>query len=82
MNKVRVLLNAVYRNGDVLKQDFPVPAQAAVREIVGAEKYRELCLRMVVTPDVAEELLEEGLCRGVTALSIEQIPSLAEREVV
>lgn len=77
--KARVLLTAVYRNGAVLKQDHAVPARVSVQPIPGAGKFRELSLRLVVTPEISEELLE-GICGGTASLSIEQMPSPVERE--
>lgn len=78
--KAKVLVTAVFRNGDVLKQDHAVPARVSVQPIPGVDKFRELALRMVVTPDISEDLLE-GLCDGVVTLSIEQIPTAADREI-
>ncbi len=78
--KARVILTAVYKNGDVLKQDHAVPARVCVLPIPGAGKYRELAIRMVVTPDLSEELLE-GICAGTVSLNIEQMPSPVEREI-
>lgn len=78
--KSKVLITAVFKNGDVLKQDHAVPARVSVMPIPGVEKFRELSLRMVVTPDISEDLLE-GLCGGIVALSIEQIPTAADREI-
>jgi hypothetical protein len=77
--KARVILTAVYKNGDVLKQDHAVPARVSVLPIPGAGKFRELSLRMVVAPDISEELLE-GICRGTVSLNIEQMLSPVERE--
>jgi len=49
-----------------------------VLPIVGAEKFLELSLRLVVDAKEAEELLE-GLIHGEVSLSIEQMLSAAER---
>lgn len=78
--KARILLTAVYKSGEVLDklQEQAVPARVNVTTIPNADKFRELSLRLVVDSKNAEELLE-GLCHGSVALSIEQIPSVAER---
>lgn len=76
--KAKVQLSAVYRNGTVLKQDYAVPARVNVLAIPGAEKFRELSLRLVVDSRDSEELLE-GLARGTVNLSIEQMLSPIER---
>jgi len=78
--KTRVLLTAVYRNGDVLRQDHAVPARVSVQPIPGAGKFRELSLRLVVTPEISEELLE-GICAGTVSMNIEQMPTAVDREV-
>lgn len=78
--KARVILTAVYRNGDVLKQDHAVPARVRILPIPGApDKFRELSLRLVVDSRDSEELLE-GLCSGSVSLEIEQMLSPVERE--
>lgn len=79
--KAKILLSAVYKNGDILNklQDQPVPARVAVYSIPGAEKFKELSLRLVVDCNSSEELLE-GLCGGQVSLSIEQMPSPLDRE--
>ena len=77
--KAKVLLTAVYKNGDVLKQDFAVPARVRVLPIPGVDNFQELNIRLVVTPSISEELLE-GLCQGNVSLSIEQMLSPIERE--
>lgn len=77
--KVKVVLTAVYKNGDVLKHDFVVPARADVLPIPSVDKFKELSLRMVVDSDISEELLE-GLCLGNISLDIEHMLSPAERE--
>lgn len=79
--KSRVVLTAVYRNGDVLKQEQAVPARVSVVAIPGTTEFQELSLRLVVSPGVSEELLE-GLCRGNVSLSIEQMLSPVERETL
>lgn len=76
--KSKLILTAVYKNGDVLRQDHPTPARVKVVPIVGAEKFLELSLRLVVDAKEAEELLE-GLIHGEVSLSIEQMLSAAER---
>jgi hypothetical protein len=77
--KAKILVTAVYKNGDVLKQDVAVPARVGVFVIPGADNFRELALRLVVDPGSSEELLE-GICRGTVSLSIEQMLSPMERE--
>lgn len=77
--KIRVNLTAVYKNGEVLKKDHKVPAKVGVLTIPGAEKFRELQIRMVVDAGNAEELLE-GLLKGSVHLNIEQMLTLSERE--
>lgn len=79
--KTKVLLTAVYKNGEVLKQEQPVPARVSVLPIPGTEKFQELSLRMVIDPSISEELLE-GLCRGSVSLEIEQMLSPVERETI
>lgn len=74
------MLTAVYKSGDVFKKDFAVPARVSVLPIPGADKFRELNIRMVVDPEISEELLE-GLCLGAVSLDIEQMLSPSEREV-
>lgn len=76
--KARVILTAVYRNGEVLKQEETRPARVAILPIPGAEKFRELSLRLVVDSRDSEELLE-GLIRGEVNLSIENMQSPVER---
>ena len=79
--KAKVTLDAVYRDGTVLKQNHYVPARCSVLTIPGApDKFRELSVRMVVDSRDAEELLE-GLANGVVSLSIEQMLSPGEREI-
>lgn len=77
--KARIILDAVYKDGSVLKQDFAVPARVSVLPIPGSEDFQELSLRLAVAPGISEELLE-GLCRGTVCLSIEQMLSPVERE--
>ena len=77
--KAKIFVTAVYRSGDVLKQDFAVPARVSVLPIPGTEQFQELSLRLAVTPNISEELLE-GLCRGNVSLNIEQMHSPLERE--
>lgn len=79
--KARVILSAVYRNGEVLKQDDPRPARVDVLPIHGAEGFRELNLRIVVDSRSSEELLE-GLVHGNVTLSVEQMLSPVERETI
>jgi hypothetical protein len=77
--KAKVVVSAVYKNGDVLKQNHNVPARVAVFNIPGADKFKELSLRLVVDAGIAEELLE-GLVHGNVSLDIEEMLSAAERE--
>lgn len=78
-SKARINLTAVYKNGEVLKQDHAVPAKVNILTIPGAEQFRELQLRMVVDASSAEELLE-GIVLGSSHISIEQMLTISERE--
>lgn len=79
--KAHVTIDAIYRDGTILKENHSVPARVSIHTIPppAPDKYRELALRMVVDTEHAEELLE-GLCHGSVTLSIERIPSAIERE--
>lgn len=78
--KVKVLLSAAYKDGTVLRQEYPVPVRASIEIIPGAaDKYRELNLRLVVDTADAEELLE-GFTHGTASLSVEQMLTPLDRE--
>lgn len=80
--KSKVQLTAVYKSGEILGslKEHDVPARVSVLSIPNApEKYKELSIRLVVSSNDAEELLE-GLCSGQASLSIEQMLSPLERE--
>ncbi len=77
--KARIVFDAVYKDGTVLKHNHIAPARVNVLPISGAEKYHELNIRIVVDAKESEELLE-GLCRGNVSLSIEHMLSPVERE--
>lgn len=77
--KAKILLTAAYKNGEVLKDNFAVPARVTVETIPETPKFRELNLRLAVEAGVSEELLE-GLCAGTVFLSIEQMLAPTERE--
>lgn len=76
--KAKVLLTAAYKNGDILRQDYQVPARIEIREIPSISKFKELSLRLVIATEDAEELLE-GIALGTTSLTIEQMLSPLER---
>lgn len=78
--KTRATLTAVYRNGDVLKQDHIVPVRVAVIQIPKAsDTFRELSLRLVVDTKDSEALLE-GLCSGYVSIDISDMLSSVERD--
>lgn len=77
--KNKVLLSAAYKNGTFLKQDYPVPARVSVEPIPGADKYKELNLRLVVDTADAEELLE-GFTHGTVSLLAEQMLTPLDRD--
>lgn len=76
--KARIIMSAAYRSGDVLMQDKAVPARVRILPIPGAEKFRELNLRIVVDSRDSEELLE-GITRGTVFITVEQMLSVIER---
>lgn len=78
--KAKIVLTAVYKNGNVLKQNLAVPARVDLLPIPGIDKFRELSVRMVVDTNISEELLE-GITLGSVSLDIEHMLSSAEREL-
>lgn len=78
--KIRVVMNATYRNGDVLKNNHPTPARTEIVDIPGMEgKYKELSIRLAISAKEAEELLE-GLSSGEVSLDIKDMLYSMERE--
>jgi hypothetical protein len=76
--KIRLTLDASYKSGQELTVGKVVPAKARLQEIPNTPKYQELNLRLAIDNDIAQEMLE-GLSSGEVYLSVEQIPSIVER---
>jgi hypothetical protein len=76
--KIRITLDASYKDGQVLTVDKAIPTKIRLQTIPDIPKYQELNLRLAVEDTIAGELLE-GLSSGDVYLSIERIPSVIDR---
>lgn len=69
--KVRVNVNAIYKDGEYLFKDMLVPARIQLIKIEKAPKFKEVALRLVVSDAIAEDLYESFNTSNHLDLNIE-----------
>ena len=78
--KIRVNVDAVYKDGTFLYDDMKVPARIFTAVIQKAPAFSEVTIRMVVSSKMAEEFYETLEHANTVSLSIEDITSPLERD--